>query len=219
MKFYFKYFLYLYVFIGYSLSIASSYDDFFHAVDKDNSFIVTDLLDRGFDPNTMNPKGQYAVLAALNASALKVVDVLLAHPTIDLDVRTPQDESPLMIASLKGFLPVCRALIKRDVDVNKPGWTPLHYAASGGHVPVIQLLIEHNAYIDAESPNGTTPLMMAARYGSWSAVKALLNAGADINLKNQLGFTALDFAVNSNQKESADLIAAAVRAKKPKGTW
>jgi ankyrin repeat protein len=219
MRFCFKYFIYLFVFIGHSLSNASSYEDFFHAVDKDNSIVVADLLDRGFDPNTMNPRGQYAVLAALNASALKVVDVLLAHPTIDLDVRTPQDESPLMIASLKGFLPVCRALIKRDVDVNKPGWAPLHYAASGGHVPVIQLLLENNAYIDAESPNGTTPLMMAARYGSWSAVKALLDAGADINLKNQLGFTALDFAVNSNQKESADLIAAAVRAKKPKGTW
>jgi ankyrin repeat protein len=51
-----------------------------------------------------------------------------------------------------------------------------------------------HAYIDAGSPNGTTPLMMAARYGTGEAVDLLLAEGADARLKNQQGLTALQFA-------------------------
>ena len=53
-------------------------------------------------------------------------------------------------------------------------WSPDelgHYAASAGNIPIIAMLIENSAYIDAESPNGTTPLMMAAMYGTPAAVK------------------------------------------------
>ena len=124
-----------------------------------------------------------------------------------------------MMAALKGHLELVRQLIGRDADVNKPGWTALHYAATNGHVAVMQLLLDHHAYIDAESPNGTTPLMMAAQYGSPGAVKLLLEAGADPLLKNQLGLTAIDFAQRANRKDSADLIAAFVRARAPRGTW
>jgi uncharacterized protein len=113
-----------------------------------------------------------------------------------------------MLASLKGYLGLVQSLVNKDADVNKTGWTPLHYAASGGHVPVIQYLLENSAFIDAESPNGTTPLMMAAMYGSPEAVKALIQAGADPTLKNQLGLTALDFAVRGQRSNSIDLMQA-----------
>jgi ankyrin repeat protein len=82
----------------------------------------------------------------------------------------------------------------------------LHYAASGGHTAIIQLLLDESAYIDAESPNGTTPLMMAARYGSEKAVQLLITEGADLNLKNQLGLTALDFAVQGRRPEAIKLL-------------
>jgi uncharacterized protein len=80
-------------------------------------------------------------------------------------------------------------------------------------------LLDQNAYIDAESPNGTTPLMMAAHYGTPEAVKLLLEAGADPSLKNQLGLTAIDFANRASREDSADLIAASLKLPKPKGTW
>ena len=83
----------------------------------------------------------------------------------------------------------------------------------------MRLLLENFAYIDAASPNGTTPLMMAAMYGNSSAVKLLLEAGADPTLKNQLGLTAIDFAQQVKRTESAEIIAAFVRARRPKGSW
>jgi ankyrin repeat protein len=96
--------------------------------------------------------------------------------------------------------------VENDADVNKPGWTPLHYAATAGNVPIIELLLDNSAYIDAESPNGSTPLMMAAMYGTPESVKVLIQAGADLNVKNQLGLTALDFAIRGNRENAKELI-------------
>jgi uncharacterized protein len=124
-----------------------------------------------------------------------------------------------MIAALKGYQEQVRKLIARDADVNKTGWTPLHYAATAGNVEMIALLLDENAYIDAESPNKTTPLMMAAMYGSTPAVRALLEAGADPTLRNQLGMSAVDFAQRGKRPDAAELIAAAIRNRQPRGKW
>src|SRR3954469_14352498 len=119
-----------------------------------------------------------------------------------------------MMAALKGQAELVRKLIARDADVNKPGWAPLHYAATGGHLQVMELLLENNAFIDAESPNGTTPLMMAAMYGSPQAVKLLLDADADVAMVNKLGMTALDFAKRGGRPDAVKMIQAAM-AKSP----
>jgi ankyrin repeat protein len=219
MRHYIKNVIYLFVFAGYSLAHSGSYEDFFVAVKQDNPGAIAVLLGRGFDPNTPDPKGLTGLYLALRDSSLKAAQVLIDWPKTNVEVRTPQDESPLMMASLKGRLELARRLIARDADVNKTGWTPLHYAATNGHVAIIELLLEQHAYIDAESPNGTTPLMMAAHYGSPAAVKRLLEAGADPTLKNQLGLTAIDFANRAGRQDAAEMIAATVRSKRPKGKW
>ena len=198
---------------------AGSYDDFFVAIGRDNATMVQDLLSRGFDPNTINPQGVPGLLIAIRTPAPKVVSTLLGHPDINVELRNPKDESALMLAALDGNLELCTTLLKMDADVNKPGWAPLHYAATTSRLDVMRLLLENYAYIDAASPNGTTPLMMAAMYGNSSAVKLLLEAGADPNLKNQLGLSAIDFAQQVKRIESAEIIAAFVRARRPKGTW
>jgi len=219
MRNYIRYIIYLYVFIGVSSATSGSYDEFFSAIQRDDSIVIRGLMNRGFDPNTVNPKGDYGLILALRAPSLKVVDALLESPLTQVEVRTPQDESPLMLAALRGYFEICQKLIARDADVNKPGWTPLHYAATGGHIAIIRLLLDNHAYIDAASPNGSTPLMMAARYGTDEAVKLLLGAGADPVLKNSLGLSAIDFARQVQREDIVQVIAAAMRAQQPKGVW
>lgn len=216
---YFKKIAYLIVLIGYSSSYAGSYDEFFSALANDNASIVQALLRRGFDPNSVNPDGQSALLVALRLPAPAVAQVLISHPDTKVEVRSEKDESPLMLAAIKGQLDLCRQLIARDADINKPGWAPLHYAASSGNAQVVKLLLDHYAYIDAESPNGSTPLMMAAMYGSADSVRVLLDAGADVNLKNSIGLNALDFARKAGHEDAGALIAAAIRAMKPAASW
>lgn len=198
---------------------AGAYEDFFMAIHQDNPTAVAELIERGLDPNTVDPSGQPALLLALRLKSVKVALYLARVGSADVEVRSAQDESPLMLAALRGYADICVALLERDSDVNKPGWTPLHYAATAGHVNIIALLLEKHAYIDASSPNGSTPLMMAAMYGSLESVKALLDAGADAAIQNDLGLTALDFAKRGNKPDAAELLAAHVRKAVTGGTW
>lgn len=216
---YIKKTIYLYVLIGFSVVHAGSYDDFFAAIKRDDAQAIKALLARGFDPNTMDPTGQYGLYLALREPSLKAAQVLIDWPQTDVNRLNAKDESALMLAALKGYQSLAEKLIKRGADVNKTGWTPLHYAATGGQLPLISLLLENSAYIDAESPNGTTPLMMAAMYGTPAAVKLLLQEGADPSLKNQQGLSALQFAQRGNRADSVEAIAAFIRSKRPAGQW
>ena len=215
----FRFILYLVVYIGYSSALAGSYDDFFKAIKEDNPVVLSNLMNRGFDVNTISPQGEYALILAFREPRLKAARVLIGWPNLNAEVRSAQDESPLMLAALHGLLAECQGLIERGADVNKPGWAPLHYAATNGHLAVMQLLIDESAYLDAESPNGSTPLMMAAHYGTPSAVKLLLESGADPTLKNSLGLSAIDFATQANRLESAAIIGAFIRGRHPKESW
>ncbi len=201
------------------LAVAAPADDFFRAIKQDNAGAVRDLLARGFDPNTRDERGTPGLYMALQEGSLKVASALIASPALKPETRTPRDESPLMMAAFKGQLEQVKQLIAKGADVNKPGWTSLHYASTNGHLAVMELLLEEHAFIDAESPNGTTPLMMAAGYGPIEAVKLLLEAGADTRMRNKKGMTALDFAEQYKRPDAIQLLGSVSRTTGPKGTW
>ncbi len=202
---------------------AGAYEDFFKAIELDNGAAVTDLLRRGFDPNARDPKGQPALILALQGDSRKAAAALIAAKGLKVEARNAKDESALMLAALRGNLNAARALIELDADVNKTGWTPLHYAASGTSADakaMVALLLEESAYIDAASPNGTTPLMMAVRYGQGDVARLLLEEGADPTLKNELRLTALDFARQANRADMVELMSQGMRRRQPSaGKW
>ncbi len=200
-------------------TLAGAYEDYFAAVKNDDTRVVTNLLFRGFDPNTVDANGLTGLLIASRDGSLKVAALLLSQKKLAIEARSPQDENALMMAALNGYEPLAKTLIDKGADVNKTGWAPLHYAATKGNIAIIRLLLENHAYIDAESPNKTTPLMMAAMYGTVEAVKLLVEEGADIAIKNEQGLTALDFANRASREESAAFLAKIIESKRPKGSW
>ncbi|MBP7565695.1 MAG: ankyrin repeat domain-containing protein [Burkholderiaceae bacterium] len=201
---------------GFPAAHAGSYEDFFAAIRRDRPDVIQGLLQRGFDPNTPDPENQKGLLIAVGIPSAEAAKALIAWPKTDLNVLNSADESALMLASLRGYDDLVVALIERGAYVNKPGWAALHYAATNGHLSIMKRLLEAHAFIDAESPNGTTPLMMAAHYGSTDAVKLLLDEGADPLMKNQQNLTAIDFARRANRADAAELIAKAIRARQPR---
>jgi ankyrin repeat protein len=113
-----------------------------------------------------------------------------------------------MLAAITNQLELAKVLIEQGADVNRPGWTPLHYAATRGHREMMRLLLDNDAYIDSESANGTTPLMMAAYSAPPLAVKLLLEEGADPTLINSGHASALDLAMSKDRQQSAFYIRA-----------
>lgn len=193
-------------FLGSALAHAGAYDDFFKAVQLDQAATAQALLDRGFDPNTVAPDGTPALIKALQEQSYKVAQLLANDRQIRANVRNARGETPLMLAALRGQEPLVVQLVARGAEVNHPGWTPLHYAATGGHTRIAAFLVGAHAEINAESANGTTPLMMAAMYGNAATVKLLLEAGAEPYPRNDQGLSAEDFAVRAGREDSARLI-------------
>jgi uncharacterized protein len=191
---YIKFVAYLIMALMFSSANAGAFDDFFRAVRTDNTQGVSDLLLRGFDPNTHEPSGQSALTLAVREDSMQVIDILLKHPQLDVNAPNRAGETALMLVALKGNLDLVKRLVERGAAVNQAGWNALHYAATGPEPLVVAWLLERGATVEARSPNGTTALMMAAGYGKEQSAELLLAKQASTDARNERGLTAADFA-------------------------
>ena len=163
-------------------------------IKNDRAGDIKTQLAAGANPNVVNEKGQPALMQAIRDAAWDTYDVLVAHRKIDVNAVNSTGETPLMYLALVGQTARAQALIKRGAQVNRLGWTPLHYAASTGHPETVRMLIANKAIVDAPSPDGTTPLMMAAYIGSEQVARLLLDAGAEVTTRNLQKQDAADWA-------------------------
>lgn len=85
------------------------------------------------------------------------------------------------------------------------GVTPLNNAILKGDIEVVKKFIEYGTDVNEKS-NGMSPLMIAARYNRVEIIKILLANGANLNLKDEKGFTALKHAELSNAKEAVQIL-------------
>lgn len=175
-------------------SWAGAYEDFFIALEADNDIALRQLMLRGVDPNTRDPRGQHGLYLALRGGSAKAFRALMQHPETQFDAPNEVGETPLMMAALRSNTEAMKDLLAKGALVNRAGWTPLHYAASSPSPAAVRMLLELGADVNARAPNGNTPLMQAARFGAEESVTLLLAKGADRGLRNGRNYTAAEYA-------------------------
>jgi ankyrin repeat protein len=175
---------------------ADQMNEFAKAAKFDDISTVKALVSKGVSPNTVDSKGDPMLILAIWDKSNNVITYLIGNKSTDVDLSNKIGETPLMIASINGNMPVVKSLVEqRQAQINHIGWTPLHYAASRGHMEVAEYLILKGATIDSLSQSNTTPLMMAVISGNEPLIKLLLDKGANLKLRNDQGFTAIDIAI------------------------
>lgn len=132
----------------------------------------------------------YAIHSAHYAQSGAVVDVLLAAGA-SLDLYS---------AAALGLTDYVDRQLGRHTSVDHPGpWarTLLHWAASGGHTPLMKWLLEHGATPKARDRWGCTPLHLAAELGHIDAADLLIRYGADVRAHLKNGKTVMHLAAQS----------------------
>jgi uncharacterized protein len=193
--------------------------------------VVRLLLGAGARPDVVNDHGMTPLaLAAVNGSAEMLTALIEAGA--DPHARLRRGQTVLMTAARTGNPDAVSVLLAHGADVNAReemlGETALMWAAADDHPAVVTVLVEHGADVDARSDvmqfprdrfgdgasarfmvlprGGWTPLMYAARQNARGAVGALADAGADLDLTDPDGTTALILAVINAHYDLAALL-------------
>ncbi|KAJ8026830.1 Transient receptor potential cation channel subfamily A member 1-like [Holothuria leucospilota] len=153
-----------------------------------------------------------AIFWAAEEQNFEALQVLLDHEGAKdlIDESDRYDNTALHIASEKGFLAIIKLLLDRGADVdakNEDEMTPLHLAAQNGHVQCILEFVKRDENsVNDEDENSNTPLHLAALEGHSRAVQCLIDAGADIQARNQSLWTPLDCAASRGWVKSASVL-------------
>jgi uncharacterized protein len=149
-------------------------------------------------------KGLGAYTAA-KYSGRDEIAALLLEKGVELDV---------FAACMAAAAPRALELIRENPELvtaySHDGWTPLHLACFFGHPKLAETLIAQGAAVNARSrnPMQNTPLHAAAGGRSQDAVRVLLEHGADVNARQEGGWTALHAASQNGDVEMVRLLVA-----------
>ncbi|XP_052427405.1 poly [ADP-ribose] polymerase tankyrase-2 isoform X3 [Carassius gibelio] len=98
---------------------------------------------------------------------------------------------------------ICEMLLRKGANVNeknKDFLTPLHLAAEKSHNDIIEVLVKHEAKVDAVDHLGQTALHRAAHLGHLQTCRLLLSAGCDPLITSLQGFSPSQLANESIQE-------------------
>lgn len=167
------------------------------------------------------PEDEILLSAAAERGPVKIVQLLIYHPSHDIDVLPDDNDSfpnprahrkprfgvyhpPALVRAVQnGNLEMTKLLLKNGANVKTSpdhGKSALSYAAIGGHLEILKLLLDHGADVNFSSEQDAPTLIYAAAGGNLKLVKLLLSHGADINiLYKAVGTAVIGAAAPANQ--------------------
>ncbi len=179
---------------------------------NDDPNLFKRFIKRGADVNHLDFYQRSPLMYAVvnqNVPAIKSLLALNADPQIEDNFGF----SATVMAAQRGYLDVLSLLLAAGIDVNKVyknNMTMLLGACMSVNTAqgdAVSLLVENKAEVNVADFNGTTPLMWQVKArGTIAQTKALLNAGAKLGSKDNVGRTALYYAISSRNLEAVNLL-------------
>jgi ankyrin repeat protein len=177
-----------------------------YACEVDDVDIIKCLLQHGADPTIKSKRHLTPLHVALsNGEKQGAIELIKADPSVVNDYSLDDNDqpalTPMCLAAMEDFPEVIKLLAEcgADVCISTNGIFPLRFSGSQGLVPCLRALVNAGAAVVSE--DGVTALVCSV--DNISAVRILLDNGADVNFRNRSGLTALHHAVVHNRLETA----------------
>ncbi|MBN9500907.1 MAG: hypothetical protein BGO01_11170 [Armatimonadetes bacterium 55-13] len=163
---------------------------------------ISILLAGGADINQRDSRGRTAVLAATHAKQVEAVRTLI-EAGADLDLQDERRDNVLLYAGAEGLLEIVRLAIQAGANpriTNRYGGVALIPACERGHLDVVrELLNTSDVEVNHVNNLGWTALMEAIVLSNGGPVhqeiiRLLIEAGADVNIPDKEGVSALRHA-------------------------
>lgn len=176
-------------------------DKLFEAIQAGLKEVVENLLASGqYDVNYIHPQHK---ITPLHWAIAKLKDdiavIFMQQRGINLNIRDFRGYTPLLLSIEGKREHITEALLRFGADPNIPdarGYAPLHFTVSSELRSFTELLVSYprtNINIQTRI-GGQTPLQLAVAKKDHRAVRHLQLAGANQDVKNQTGNSAVDLA-------------------------
>jgi ankyrin repeat protein len=126
-----------------------------------------------------------------------IVQAFLENESVNIEDN--YGRTVLLNAALYGNIELVEWVIEKGANINhtdKNGYSALHFAAQENHTNVVKFLIEKNISLDIQDKNGNTPAWVTIMYWNggknFDILQALIDANADLSLKNKANRAAID---------------------------
>uniref|UniRef100_A0A8C4MB33 Fibronectin type 3 and ankyrin repeat domains protein 1 n=1 Tax=Equus asinus asinus TaxID=83772 RepID=A0A8C4MB33_EQUAS len=188
-----------------------SSEHFHRAVNVNDEDLLVQILQGGnVKVDVPNKFGFTALMVAAQKGFTRLVKILISNGT-DVNLKNGSGKDSLMLACYAGHLEVVKYLRRHGASWETRdlgGCTALHWAADGGHCNVIEWMLKDGCEVDAvDTGSGWTPLMrVSAVSGNQGVASLLIDAGADVNVRDKDGKTPLMVAVLNNHEELVQLL-------------
>ncbi|XP_022800162.1 ankyrin repeat domain-containing protein 50-like [Stylophora pistillata] len=166
------------------------------------------FLEKGANVTCVDNRRWNMLHCAAQGGDTDVIDLIFTHFP-DIESKTTEGYSPLMVAAFNGKLHAVKWFLEKGANVTSVDnrrWNMLHFAAYGGDTDVIDLMHTHLPDIESKTGHGSTPLMVAALNSKLEAVKWFLEKGADVTCVDNRRWNVLHFATQGGDTDVIDLI-------------
>lgn len=186
------------------------------AAHRNDVTAINVLLKEGVDLDARDAQGRTALLVAVDKNYIEV-GTLLIEAGANVNVQDYSQDSPFLLAGARGNVELVKAMLNANPDFNlynRFGGTALIPAAERGHVETVKVLLGTDLDVNHVNRLGWTALLEAIILGQGKTphqeiVRALIEAGADVNLADPDGVTPLQHARKKGFKKIAALLEAA----------
>lgn len=176
-----------------------------HYIDQPSSHAYQHCLKEHFPIKTTDNEGNSLLHIAAGCDHLEFFKALLKLG-FDINQRrkNTNDLSPMMVAASHSANHVFQYCLSHGGDLSltdRDGNQIIHYAAMQNHIEIMQTLLDQKADINARYTDGTTPLLIAARFGLSEMFHFLLEHGAKSKIKDNRDLTLAHYAASGGNMD------------------